>query len=569
MAANPQGVGVSVAALLCKHLAATAAVAPADLSDAQQIASESAQHLGPLLLKLGMLSEETLVEAYAAVLGLSIAVDEDYPAEPVEHPALREDFLRDSQIVPLRVDERTLGVATGDPENDYALAGLRMATGRALAIKLATPSQIQRIQERLYGGGQSEMGGLVDRLETASLEDSNDVERLRDLAIDAPIVNLVNHLLEKAIETRASDIHIEPFETRLRIRYRVDGMLRDVEAPPLRSAPAILSRVKLMASMNIAERRLPQDGRIQFRHHGTMIDLRVSAVPTAFGESVVLRILDRDNVQLDVRTLGFSQTIVSRIEELLALPNGIILVTGPTGSGKTTTLYAALRELNTSVRKILTVEDPVEYILDGVNQIPTRPQIGLGFPEVLRSIVRQDPDVIMVGEMRDLETARIAVQSALTGHLVLSTLHTNDAGSSITRLVDMGVEPFLVTSTVTAIVAQRLVRRLCRECRRPASSTAALADTLHAHGLDPATGSVHAPVGCAACGGTGFSGRLVIGELLCMSDELRKAIIAKADGHVLEKLALAAGMERMAVDGLRKVTAGITTLEEVSRVTRF
>ncbi len=566
MAANPQTIPIS--GLLAAQLVAARTVPPADVKNAQQVAEETAQHLGALLLKLGMLSEETLLDAYAAILGVEMAADSEFPQQPIEHEALRADFLRDAHIAPLRLDERSLVIAIGDPENEYALAALRMGIGRTVTIKLATPSRIARPHAQTHGDGHSAMGGLVERLQADAPEGEADVERLRDLAIDAPIVNLVNHLIEKAIEARASDIHIEPFETRLRVRYRIDGILRDVEAPPLTSAPAILSRIKLLATMNIAERRLPQDGRIQFRHRGATIDLRVSAVPTVFGESVVLRLLDRETVRLDLDALGFTPAVTVRLDALLSLPNGIVLVTGPTGSGKTTTLYAALRKLNQPVRKILTVEDPVEYLHDGINQIPTRPQIGLGFAEVLRSIVRQDPDVIMVGEMRDLETARIAIQSALTGHLVLSTLHTNDAGSSITRLVDMGVEPFLVTSTVTGIVAQRLVRRLCEACRRPALTTPAMADLLAAHGLDAAANRPFDPAGCPACANTGFRGRLVIGELLEMSDVLRKAIIANTDSHVLERLAVDGGMELMVVDGLRKVMAGVTTLDEVSRVTR-
>jgi general secretion pathway protein E len=515
-----------------------------------------------------MLSEDDLVAAYAAVLECELTAPTDYPQEPVDHGALREDFLREAHIVPLKLTDELLEVATADPENAFALSALGMALGRPIAIKLAAFNQVEQQCELLYGKSLRQGGDQQDG-ESAPHE-MDDVERLRDLAVDAPIVNLVNRLIEKAIESRSSDIHVEPFESRLRARYRIDGMLRDAESAPLHSAPAIVSRIKLMANMNIAERRLPQDGRIQFRFRGKMIDLRVSSVPTIFGESVVLRVLDRDSVRLDLTTLGFSPRIAADLQRLLAMPNGIVLVTGPTGSGKTTTLYAALRHLNTADCKILTVEDPVEYLLDGVNQIPARPDIGLDFATVLRSIVRQDPDVIMVGEMRDLETSRIAVRSALTGHLVLSTLHTNDAGSSVTRLVDMGVEPFLVTSTVCGILAQRLVRCLCKSCREPTAPPAGvLGGRLARFGLEPDAGTFYRPVGCGACNGTGFRGRVVIGELLVMSDAVRQAVLGRADGAALQRAAIETGMEPMALDGVRKAAAGTTTIEEVERVAFF
>jgi general secretion pathway protein E len=554
--------------LLGAHLLAKQALSTADLKRAAQVCDETAQPLGPLLLKLGMLSDDDLVAAYAAVLGCDMTAAADYPREPVVHDALREDFLREAHIVPLKLTDDLLEVATADPENAFALSALRMALGRPVAIKLAALNEVERQCDLLYG--KASRNADDQQPEEMAPHEVDDVARLRDLAVDAPIVSLVNRLIEKAIESRSSDIHVEPFENRLRIRYRVDGMLRDAESAPLRSAPAIVSRIKLMANMNIAERRLPQDGRIQFRFRGKTIDLRVSSLPTIFGESVVLRVLDRDSVKLDLAVLGFPDRMAEQLRQLLAVPNGIVLVTGPTGSGKTTTLYAALRHLNTADCKILTVEDPVEYLLDGVNQIPARPEIGLDFATVLRSMVRQDPDVIMVGEMRDLETSRIAVRSALTGHLVLSTLHTNDAGSSVTRLVDMGIEPFLVTSTVCGILAQRLVRCLCAGCRAPiAAPSDVLADRLASHGLRFDECTFYRPSGCEACNGTGFRGRVVIGELLVMSGAVRHAVLSRADGASLQRSAIEAGMEPMALDGLRKAAAGTTTIEEVGRVAFF
>jgi general secretion pathway protein E len=512
-----------------------------------------------------MLSPRTTRRGYAAVLACDLTAAEDYPREPVVHDAARAIFCA-RHIVPLKLTDEVLKSRRLIRERVRA-ERLRMALGRLVAIKLAALNEVERQCDLLYG--KTSRNGDQQTEEMAPHE-VDDVARLRDLAVDAPIVSLVNRLVEKAIESRSSDIHVEPFENRLRIRYRVDGMLRDAESAPLRSAPAIVSRIKLMANMNIAERRLPQDGRIQFRYRGKMIDLRVSSVPTIFGESVVLRVLDRDSVKLDLAALGFSDRMAEQLRQLLALPNGIVLVTGPTGSGKTTTLYAALRHLNTADRKILTVEDPVEYLLDGVNQIPARPEIGLDFATVLRSMVRQDPDVIMVGEMRDLETSRIAVRSALTGHLVLSTLHTNDAGSSVTRLIDMGIEPFLVTSTVCGILAQRLVRCLCNSCRAPiAAPPDVLADRLAHYGLRFDECTFYRPSSCDVCNGTGFRGRVVISELLVMSDAVRQAVLSRTDGAALQRAAIEAGMEPMALDGLRKAAAGTTTVEEVERVAFF
>jgi len=427
-------------------------------------------------------------------------------------------------------------------------------------------AQIERGLDALFGkdaaadeSAPQERGDAYDESEA--------IDRLRDLASEAPVVRLVNTIIQRAIEARASDIHVEPASGRLRIRYRIDGVLKESESPPSRSAAAVVSRIKLMAKMNIAERRLPQDGRVHIRVQGTPIDLRVSTVPTIDGESVVLRILDQERAALELTALGFDETSGAALRRIIELPHGIVLVTGPTGSGKTTTLYALLRLLSSQERKILTIEDPVEYQLDGINQIQVKPQIGLDFPSALRSIVRQDPDVIMVGEMRDLETARIAVQSALTGHLVLSTLHTNDAGSSVTRLLDMGVEDYLVTSSVNAIVAQRLVRKLCPACRSPFAPPQALIDRLSLDAIATGPVELFTAEGCEACDGTGYRGRTVIAEVLALSDALRRAILEHKDGKELERLGVAQGMSTMKIDGLRKALAGVTTIDEIARVT--
>jgi general secretion pathway protein E len=392
---------------------------------------------------------------------------------------------------------------------------------------------------------------------------------LKDLASEAPVIRLVSLVITNALEMRASDIHVEPFENRLAVRYRVDGVLHDVESPPKRLAAAVISRIKIMANLDIAERRLPQDGRIRLRVQGKEIDLRVSTVPTMHGESVVMRILDKGGVALDFARLGFEDDTLKLFLDVLLQPHGILLVTGPTGSGKTTTLYTALDRLNQPDVKILTVEDPVEYQMPGINQIQVKPQIDLTFANALRSIVRQDPDVIMIGEIRDLETAQIAVQSALTGHLVLSTVHTNDAPSTVNRLLDMGVEDYLLTSTIIGILAQRLVRTLCGLCKEPYPALPELVEQMHLRKFVP-DGPItlwHAR-GCSACSQTGYTGRVSILEMLPMSDALRSLVMRHATATELRAQALSEGMLSMYDDGLRKALRGVTTFEEVLRVTR-
>ena len=480
-----------------------------------------------------------------------------------------------------------------DPEDNFTVNAIELACGKPARIKLATLSQVESTLDKLYGGGRTAMEGIVEDIQAEDEgAQSDSTERLRDMAAEAPVIRLVNLIINRAVTLRASDIHIEPFENRLMVRYRIDGVLQEGESPPSRSGAAIISRIKIMAKLNIAERRLPQDGRIRVRVQGRLVDLRVSTVPTLYGESLVLRLLDKTGMTLDMGSLGFDEANTTRFCDLLALPHGIILVTGPTGSGKTTTLYAALQSLNIPDKKILTVEDPVEYQLEGINQIQVKPQIGLYFADALRAIVRQDPDIIMIGEMRDLETARIAVQSALTGHLVFSTLHTNDAGSSITRLLDMGVEDYLLTSTLNGILAQRLVRTLCSGCRVPYQPLQALQDDLQQwlipreyykpeHDPLAALHNESSPehfgaenpvlfkaVGCERCAHTGYYGRTVISELLVLSDTIRDLILSRADGNRIQDAAISAGMDSIKIDGLRKALQGVTTIEEVSRVTQ-
>jgi general secretion pathway protein E len=412
------------------------------------------------------------------------------------------------------------------------------------------------------------MGAIVENLGDEAGGDEADVEQLRDLASEAPVIRLVNLVIQRAVELRASDIHIEPFENRLKVRYRVDGVLEEAESPPANLTAAVISRIKIMAKLNIAERRLPQDGRIMLRVQGKELDLRVSTVPTAHGESVVMRLLDRETVVFDFHRLGFTDEFLPKFQHVLEQPHGILLVTGPTGSGKTTTLYTALSKLNTPDVKIITVEDPVEYQIEGINQIQAKPQIGLDFANALRSIVRQDPDIIMIGEMRDLETSRIAIQSALTGHLVLSTLHTNNAAGGVTRLLDMGVEDYLLTSTVNGILAQRLVRRL-----EPthAERYEALPEVIEEFGLrrfQPEGPIYLYRPKPSALTPTGYLGRTTIAELLVMDDELRRLVMRHAGMGELEEAARARGMRTMYEDGLVKALQGLTTIEEVLRVTQ-
>ena len=545
---------------------------PANLERALKLQEgESREKVGVILQRLGMVSGRDLADALGEQLDLPIAAAGDYPELPLMEERLPSKFLRDSQAVPLREDEDELALAIADPTDSFVLSAVQMAAGKRVKPYIAAPNEIDAALERLYGGGRSSMGAIVDNISTRSDEDEElgDIAHLKDLASEAPVIRLVNLLLTKALEQRASDIHIEPFENRLIVRYRIDGVLHEVESPPRRLSAAVISRVKIMASLDIAERRLPQDGRIKLRIQGKEIDLRVSTVPTMHGESVVMRILDKGGVPLDFAALGFEGQALERFLEVLGEPHGILLVTGPTGSGKTTTLYTALDRLNQPDVKIVTVEDPVEYQMAGINQIQVKPQIQLTFASALRSIVRQDPDIIMVGEIRDVETVRIAMQSALTGHMVLSTVHTNDAPSTISRLLDMGAEDYLLTSTVNGILAQRLVRTLCQHCREPYPALPEVVEQMNLRRYVPEGEiTLYRPVGCPQCAGTGYWGRICILEMMTMSDNLRSLIMRHATAGDLRSAAIMEGMESMFENGLRKSLAGITTIEEVLRVTR-
>ncbi len=549
------------------HLTARGRLKEIDVQRARRVLEESneSSFVG-LMTRLGMLSERDVAEAYAEVLQLPLLSSKECPDAPPANIQVTTKFLKQHHVVPISETETEFGLLIADPQDEYAINAMQLASSKVASVKIGIRSEIDDLIERYYGAGRSAMGTIVENLTDDSARSEDDVEHLRDLASEAPVIRLVNLIIQRAVEARASDIHIEPFESRLKVRYRIDGVLEEVESPPTNLTAAIISRIKIMAKLNIAERRLPQDGRIMLRVQGKELDLRVSSVPTSFGESVVMRILDRESVVFDFHTLGFTDEFLPQFMRVLDQPHGILLVTGPTGSGKTTTLYTALAKINTPDVKIITVEDPVEYQIEGINQIQAKPQIGLDFSHALRSIVRQDPDIIMIGEMRDLETARIAIQSALTGHLVLSTLHTNNAAGGITRLLDMGVEDYLLASTVNGILAQRLVRRI-----EPTHAQAyrALPEVVEEFGLrrfsNDSEIKLFKPQGSALTP-TGYLGRTTIMEFLVMSDPIRSLIMKHAGMGDIEEAARKEGMRTMYEDGLIKAMQGVTTLEEVMRV---
>lgn len=555
-------------AAVCALLVARGRLKDGDLARARRLHEEASEGtLTALLARLGLVNERELAEAWSELLGVPLFSAREAPelAPPDLELSLR--FLKQQHVVPVSDGVHGLALLMADPADPYPLQAVTLAADKPVALRIGLRSEIDDLIERYYGSGRSAMGTIVENIDGGAAE-VDDVEHLRDLASEAPVIRLVNLILQRAVEQRASDVHIEPFENRLKVRYRIDGVLHEVEAPPASSTAAVISRVKIMAKLNIAERRLPQDGRIQLRVQGKELDLRVSTVPTSFGESVVMRILDRESVVFDFASLGFTDSFQSRFVEVLERPHGILLVTGPTGSGKTTTLYTALSKINTSDVKIITVEDPVEYQIEGINQIQVKPQIGLDFAGALRSIVRQDPDVIMIGEMRDLETCRIAIQSALTGHLVLSTLHTNSASGGITRLLDMGVEDYLLGSTVNGILAQRLVRRLDPETAIPYEPSPEVIRQFELEKyVDGKPIRLWKP-GSSAANPSGYRGRQAIMEFLVMSEPLRRLVMQKADAGEIEKQARAEGMRTMYEDGIAKSLAGVTTLEEVLRVTQ-
>jgi general secretion pathway protein E len=525
-----------------------------DLERALELQRERGDKIGKIFVDMGLLAQRDMLAALSDQLGIPLAAVDGQPPSAPEIDGLSNRFLRQCRIFPIELMENLLTLAMADPLDFETIAAVRSFSGLDIRTVLAPEQEILDALERHYGEADRQVF-------TEGGDDENaNLEHLRDMASEAPVIRLVNAMIADAIEKRASDIHIEPFEKEFRIRFRVDGVLFMQEMPPRELKAAIISRLKLMAKLNIAERRLPQDGRIKIKILGRDVDLRVSTLPTLYGESVVMRLLDRSAGDFyDLRRLGFDDRMLARMEYFTSLPHGMFLVTGPTGSGKSTTLYSALKRINLPDKKIITIEDPVEYQMDGINQIHVNPQIGLTFAAGLRHIMRQDPDVIMVGEIRDRETADIAIRAALTGHLVFSTLHTNDAPSAITRLIEMGVENYLVTSSLVAVLAQRLVRVICPHCKEPAGNT-----------LSPAGDMVETfrGAGCAECHGRGYTSRVGIFEMMNVDDEIRKLIMANADASAITQVARRNGMRNLREDAWRKIQSGLTTVAEVLRVTQ-
>ena len=496
---------------------------------------------------------------------------QDYPKEPVVIDNLSMKFMKQSKFIPLKVKDNILYIAMADPEDSSVFDALILAYEFEIKVCKGREEDILEAIERLYGAGSQSMEMIIEEagkdIYDISPGKENDIDHLRDLASEAPIIRLVNKIILNAAELKASDIHFEPFENEFKVRYRIDGVLHNAESPPWSLQAAIISRVKIMAKLDIAERRLPQDGRIKLKIADKEIDFRVSTIPTLFGESLVMRILDRDTLVLDLQKLGFPDDILPKYINLISQPYGMILVTGPTGSGKTSTLYTTLAKINSPENKILTLEDPVEYQLRGVNQIQVNPKIGMTFSGGLRSIVRQDPDIILVGEIRDRETAEIAIQSALTGHLLFSTLHTNDAAGAITRLLDMGVENFLLSSTLLGVLAQRLVRIICSDCKEQIDPDEKLLKSMKLSPKEIAKIKFYVGKKCEECRHTGFKGRTAIFEYLPVDNNIRNEIVSRSSTERIKEAAIKRGMTTLRQDGWRKVIQGITTISEVLRVT--
>ncbi|MFQ5442193.1 MAG: type II secretion system ATPase GspE [Thermodesulfobacteriota bacterium] len=545
------------------------------LKSALEEQARTGEKLGVRLVRLGCVSEKDMIRVLSTQLDIPAISSKDYSKTPPPlelQPALK--FMKHYKVVPVKIREGVLTLATSDPLNHFPAEALAFSTGLEVEVVIGSETDILHAIEAYYGAGPVTMEKIIediDEKDPSGALDIDDVEQLKDMALEAPVINLVNMLIRNAAERKASDIHIEPYEGTIHIRYRVDGIMYAVESMPKRLHPAISSRIKIMAKLNIAERRLPQDGRIKLRLSGKGIDIRVSMIPTLHGESIVMRLLDPEGV-MTLESLGFSKAKRKAFAEMINQPHGMVLVTGPTGSGKSTTLYAALSKIDIASKKVITIEDPVEYKLEGVNQIQVKPKIGLTFGSGLRSIVRQDPDVVLVGEIRDTETADIAVHSALTGHMILSTLHTNDAPGAITRLIDMGVEGYLISSSLLGVLAQRLVRVICTNCkvplvpdqevRRRISDEFKRIKNLNEKDIVTFRGS-----GCSQCNDTGYRGRTGIFELMIITDEIRHLIVEKSSSDVIRSKAMENGMITLREDGWDKVIKGITTLEEVGRVT--
>ena len=545
----------------------------------EEVATELKRSGAPvfqLLQDFGIMKLDDILHAMASNLGTEVVSLRDREFSPDLLKTIPANVARMYHCMPVALNNGMLQVALADPLDPAHADEIGFASKRDVQVVVADPAEIEKAVDRYYGQEETEdFSKILKELgsdkemerEVSEAGASDDVRLVESLANEAPIVKFVNLVLFQAIQDRASDIHFEPFETEFRIRYRVDGALYEMAPPPKHLALPVISRLKVMSNLNISERRLPQDGRISYTVANRQVDLRVSTLPTLFGESVVLRVLDRASVNLDLDTLGFPKYLHDYMAEAVQRPNGILIVTGPTGSGKTTTLYSAMRRVNTIDSKLLTAEDPVEYDIEGIMQVAINEAVGMTFGKALRSFLRQDPDIIMVGEMRDLETAQISIQASLTGHLVLSTLHTNDATGAVTRLIDMGVEPFLISSTLMAVLAQRLVRTICKNCRTPFEPTEDQLSLLNLSAHDLGDKVFHYGRGCSVCNDTGYKGRKGIFELLIISEAIRGLINERAPTIVLRQKAIELGMVPLREDGLRSIFEGDTTIEEVVKYT--
>ncbi len=543
------------------------------LDEALNVQRERSMKLGEALIQLKHLRSEDILKALSIQLGMPYANKIDTDEIPLDLASqISLNYSKNHEVVPLKREGNVVKIAMADPFDHYTIDDLRVLFSATIEPIIASSYEIISAVNVIYNkltetGGEGGINELQEENLDSIGQELEEVQDLLESADEAPIIRLVNSLLFRAVKQKASDIHIEPFEKELMVRFRVDGVLYDIMRPPKKAMASIISRIKIMANLNIAEKRLPQDGRIRIKVAGKDVDIRVSTVPTTYGESIVMRLLDKSKVILDIDKVGINPTILAKIKEMITRPHGIFLVTGPTGSGKTTTLYAALSRINTIDKKILTTEDPVEYQLDGINQIPVNASIGLTFAAGLRSILRQDPDVVMIGEIRDAETAENAVQASLTGHLVFSTLHTNDAPSSVTRICDMGIEPFLVSSSVIGVMAQRLVRRVCKDCAKKYTPTDEALAEINRTRAELKGRQLYKAVGCSNCISTGYIGRTGIHELMIMDDALRAQLLKSTEATQLKKLAVDRGMKTLRDDGIEKAFQGLTTIEEVLRVT--
>jgi type IV pilus assembly protein PilB len=546
------------------------------LKKAIELQRKESGRLGSNLIKLGFLSEEELVSFLSKQYGVPAINLSDYVIDSSVTKFIPQEVSQKYQIIPVARVGATLTIAMVDPSNVFAIDDVKFMTGYNVEPVVAAETAIREAIAEHYGQSDAlqtvmdnltkKEGDYVDFVHESE-EDEVDIADLKQAVEEAPVVKLVNLILSEAIGKGASDVHLEPYEKNFRVRYRIDGVLYDIMQPPLKLKAALSSRIKIMSELDIAERRLPQDGRIKLRAKGRSVDLRVSTLPTLFGEKIVMRILDKSSLVLDLTKLGFEQKAMEDFEEAISSPFGMVLVTGPTGSGKTTTLYSALTTVNTTDVNIMTSEDPVEYNLPGINQVQVREEIGLTFAAALRSFLRQDPDIIMVGEIRDFETAEIAVKAALTGHLVLSTLHTNDAPSTISRLLNMGIEPFLVSASVLLILAQRLARRICKQCKEEETIPVPALLKVGFSEEEAKDMKCYKGKGCSACNDTGYKGRIALYEVMPVKEELKELILEGASAAEVKKAAKRMGMKTLRMSGLTKIKEGVTTVEEILRVT--